>query len=644
MLLRRLFDLQRIHKKMILVAFDLAVLFCAYGISIYQLSNWELMPRYWAAHFISISVITLCIFSWCGLYSTMIRMLGAIELLEIFLAVLLSVVCFLIVNRINGVSVDLGAGSIFGGVVITFTVVSRLFIVELYALANVGSKTRVLLYGVGEIGVQVLPSLRSDNQYRVVAIIADEEEGLCGINVNGLKVQGASGLEKLIIKKKVEEVHLAIPESEILKRNKIIEKLQGISVGIKIISTVKGRVNCEATDILIRDLHIEDLISRETSNTDECIMKKCIADKVVLISGAGSSIGIELSREIEKRSPAHLVLMDASEDLLNDLEVEFLERTKQGKKKTKITAVLGGGLEKNRLNEIFQTFRVNTIYHAESYQQVPMVERNIIAAVIRNIFGVSDCVEAAHESGVENFVLVSSDKVVRPTNIVGVTKRISEQIVQGYSKRHSLENYCAVRCGNILDSKSSVVTLFKRQINRGGPVSITHPEMTRHFITASQAASLIIEAGAMAKKGEIFILNMGAPIKIIELLEKLAGVMGKNIKSKKTPSGTIHVKNIGLRDGEKIYEEFSTGDNPWGTGHPNIMIADETIPSLIELNVILSKLRSASKSYDCDCVREILREADSGYVPDGAVLDVVWRAKNERKLRSPNNVFQVHSI
>ena len=643
MLLRHLFDLSRNKKKGILISSDMLTLSLAYSVSTFTLFGWGKFPNYWPAHLITISLLAFIVFSSCGLYTTMIRYLGTSEIIKLILAALLSMVCYIAVNQVNGISVEVGAASIFCGLVIVITIGTRLLIAELYVLVNSASLPRVLIYGIGEPGDQVLQVLRKSNQHRVVAVVVDEGDKLVGISVDGVKVQGASCLEDIIEKKRIEEVHITVPERVKGRRNKAIEKLQEFPVKIKIVIFTENERE-EVIDTHYRDLDIEDLLGAEEIDPIRSLMDQCVKNKVVLITAAGSCLGEELSRLIANMSPTRLVLLDSSGSRLYDLMEELLEIEAANEKKIKITTVLEEAPSKRRFNKIFRTFKVDTIYHLDAHNKVPMMERNVIAAITKNIVGTENCIKAAHESNVNNFVLISSDKVVRPTNIVGVTKRISEQIVQSLAKKYIRNNYCAVRCGNILDSKNSVVNLFKRQINSNGIVSITHPEMSRHFTSVRNAAQLIIQAGSLAKQGEIFILDMGAPIKIITLLEMIVRMMGLKIRTKEDASGTVEIKYIGLRAGEKIYEELCTGDNPWGTEHPMVMVADEVFPVWEELDLMLIGLKKACDSYDCEEVREALVKFDTGYSPSGPVLDSVWRENTKCEERVKNNIIPVFPL
>ncbi|PCJ22122.1 MAG: hypothetical protein COB04_01330 [Gammaproteobacteria bacterium] len=641
MLLIRLFNLPRSQKKNILISFDLASLFVAYWVSMYSYSNWAVLPEHWAIHCFTISIVALFLFGFIGLYSTMNRFLGPIEILKIIFSVVLCAICFVVVNHANGVLVDLGSGSVFCGVMTFSTMVSRIFIVELYSLARADSQVRVLIYGVGELGVKALERIRENNKVRIVAMVV-EDERLCGININGIKVQAVSNLERLIKNKRVEQVHLALSNEMNSGRRELIGKLQGLSVGIKLLDLHEDKDEPQDGTVF-RNVNVEDIISRDGITALQPLLDRCIKHKVVLITGAGGCIGAALGRQIVELLPKHLVLVDGSDVLLSELQRELLgcDLVKSGV--VAVTPILGVEIERRRLKEIINAFGVETIYHSEAYQQVPLMEHNIVSAVQRNLFGVRSLMDAIRESSVKDFILVSTDKVVRPTSYVGVTRRLSEQVVQCYSNKNNYTKYCVVRCGNLLEARDSVVSVFQRQIRKGEPVSITHRDMARHFISAKQAAKLVIQAGSLSKEGEIFIIDMGDPIKVVDLLEKLAQLMGKQIRSKDCPNGNVEINHIGIRAGEKVFEELSTGDNPWGTEHPDILVSDEVVPLWSVLNEVMSELKDASDRYDCETIRSILEESDVGFTPKGKMLDSVWsRLKNNNGLQ--DNVVSVLSF
>ena len=652
-----LFNLPRSKKKIILVLFDLLVLLLAFGVSSIYSFEWRGIPQYWQTtiltsfipSFVIVAFLSILVFSACGFYTTMIRYVGTHQILKILLAALASTAFYIALYagtkimisdtqiadlqtnglQINNLQINIGAAALYGGLVTLIIVVSRLLIAELYTFITNKSLARVLIYGAGKAGVQLLQALQSSDQYTVVALV-DDDVTLHGINVNGLKVYKSTKLATLVKEENITQVLLAMPRLDREKRKDIIDKLQTVSVKVKTIPALADLGDENEKIDQLRDIGVEDLLGRDPVEPIQSMLESCIRDKVVLVTGAGGSIGSELSRQIAQLSPTHLLLLDSSEYALYQIEREIEKTVAQRKEKYKLTALLGSVLEKDRLKEIFTTFRVDTIYHAAAYKHVPMVEHNIIAGVRNNVFGTWHCAEAAIGSGVSTFVLVSTDKAVRPTNIMGASKRLAEQVLQGLAQEVDAPKYCMVRFGNVLDSSGSVVPLFREQIKAGGPITVTHPDIIRYFMTVPEAAQLVLQAGALAHKGEVFVLDMGEPVKIAELAEKMINLMGLTLKTEKFPLGDIEIKYTGLRPGEKLYEELLVGDNPWGTEHPRIMCAEEFKLPWANVYSVLNELVKACDTSDCERVRELLLNSEAGYSSNEVISDWVWSEKSAK--------------
>lgn len=658
MLPHLLFNLPRNKKKIILVLFDLLVLLLAFSVTSLYTNQWNGFLDSWYITFTMTAFLSILVFSASGFYTTMIRYMGTNQILKILLATLVSTGFYIVfysaanysVSNIITIStqINIGVAALYSGLVAIIIIVSRLLIAELYAFITSRSLAKVLIYGAGHSGVQLLQALKSSKQYTVVALV-DDDEALQGINVNGLKVYNPTHLAKLVKAENITQVLLAMPALDREKRKEIIDKLQSISVKVKTIPALSeladGEDHSEPNKKIdqLRDIGVEDLLGRDPVEPIQSMLESCIKDKVVLVTGAGGSIGSELSRQIAKLSPAQIILFDLCEFALYQVERDIEKIAAEESTKYKITSLLGNVLEKERLNEIFTTFKVDTIYHAAAYKHVPMVEHNIIAGVKNNVFGTLHCAQAAIGAGVSTFVLVSTDKAVRPTNVMGATKRLAEQILQGLAQKVDAPKYCMVRFGNVLDSSGSVVPLFREQIKAGGPITVTHPEIIRYFMTVPEAAQLVLQAGAMANNGEVFVLDMGEPVKIADLAEKMINLMGLTLKTEDYPAGDIEIKYTGLRPGEKLFEELLVGDNPWGTDHPRIMCAEEFKLPWESVRTVLDGLEKACDSGDCERVRELLLTSETGYSPNEAIADWVWKEKIIKSAAEKDNVVSVFS-
>jgi FlaA1/EpsC-like NDP-sugar epimerase len=388
----------------------------------------------------------------------------------------------------------------------------------------------------------------------------------------------------------------------------------------------------------LRDIELEDLLGREVVPPDPALLSACITGKVVMVTGGGGSIGSELCRQIVRCQPRELVLLDISEYSLYAIANE-LEKIKQlSQLKVDIIPLLGSVLETERVLSILETFSVNTIYHAAAYKHVPMVEHNIVAGVNNNVMGTLSLAGVAVEARVENFVLISTDKAVRPTNIMGATKRMAELVLQAFAHKYSETRFSMVRFGNVLGSSGSVVPLFRQQIIDGGPVTVTHKDITRYFMTIPEAAQLVLQAGAMGRGGDVFVLDMGEPVKILDLASRLIRLMGSDVKDAEHPTGDIEIQITGLRPGEKLFEELLLGDNVSGTSHSQIMRAEEDLLDEVVIDSYLTGLKQAAADNDCQKIHDILSEAVSGFYSRDGVSDVLWSRR--KGLLSDKNVVR----
>ncbi len=480
-------------------------------------------------------------------------------------------------------------------------------------------KSRVLIYGAGSAGVQLASALNISSKLQAVGFI-DDNKDLQGSSVSGLKVNSVDDIEELIIKYKVDEVLIAIPSASRSDRFSIIDKLERYPVMVR---TLPGLTEIAQGKVKIDDLlqvSIKDLLGRKSVEPNEMLLGKNITNKTVLVTGAGGSIGSELCRQIISLKPEILILFELNELALYSIDKEL---SKLNAGLIKIYPILGNVNNKLRLDNLFKHFEVDTVYHAAAYKHVPMVEFNNTEGIDNNIFGTLNCALSAIETGVKNFVLISTDKAVRPTNTMGATKRVAELILQAFSTTQNTTTFCMVRFGNVLGSSGSVIPLFKKQIVEGGPVTVTDKNIIRYFMTVTEAVELTIQAGAMGTGGDVFVLDMGQPVKIKELAEKLIRLSGLKVKDENFPEGDIEIKYTGLRAGEKLYEELLIGDNVSKTENPLIMRAKEDKFEWVDLKSMLDKLLVSNKKSDHNSTREILKKIVSGFNPDGTIKDIL---------------------
>jgi FlaA1/EpsC-like NDP-sugar epimerase len=490
-------------------------------------------------------------------------------------------------------------------------------------------KKKVVIYGAGSGGVQLASALSLGREFEPVAFI-DDDPSLHRHKIHGLRIYPFSDLSYLINRYEVTSVLLAIPSAKRSHQSELIRKLEPYAVHVMSMPGLSEIAEGRITFDTLREVGIEDLLGRDPVTPNPDLLHANITGKTVMVTGAGGSIGSELCRQIIALNPAALVLFELSEYALYAIERELqgLVSHAGGDARTPIYAILGSVTDAPRLLKICETFKVQTIYHAAAYKHVPIVEHNPVAAIRNNIFGTLRAAEAAVRARVETFVLISTDKAVRPTNTMGATKRFAELILQAFSAEASIRQstrFTMVRFGNVLGSSGSVVPLFKEQIKRGGPVTVTDPNIIRYFMTIPEAAQLVIQAGAMGAGGDVFVLDMGEPVRILDLAKRMIHLSGLEIKDQEHPDGEIEIRFTGLRPGEKLYEELLIGDNVTETEHPRIMRAEEHVIAWPDLSGLLSRLETAAEQDDHGQIREILLAAVSGFAPQCGIEDLLWK-------------------
>jgi FlaA1/EpsC-like NDP-sugar epimerase len=485
---------------------------------------------------------------------------------------------------------------------------------------------RVVIYGAGASGRQLLPALSQMDEYYPVAFV-DDNRALQGQVIHGVSVFSPEKLPWLIEKYEAKKILLAMPSASRARKNEVIETLEGLPCEVLsipgMIDLVEGKARIDA----LRKVVITDLLGRDPVAPIPDLVSRNINGKTVMVTGAGGSIGSELCRQIIKNKPDQLILFELSEFSLYSIDSELRNTNLSHELKVKIYPILGNVQDKEHLERLIKAFNVDTIYHAAAYKHVPLVEFNVIDGVRNNIFGTLCCAQAAALGGVENFVLISTDKAVRPTNTMGATKRMAELVLQALAVESNKTCFSMVRFGNVLGSSGSVVPLFEKQIAAGGPVTLTHPDITRYFMTIPEAAQLVIQAGAMGTGGDVFVLDMGEPVKILDLAHRMIALQGLTILDENNPYGDIAVKTTGLRPGEKLYEELLIGSNVSITQHPRIKTANEVMLPWDEMSEILAQLDKACREFDYERVRDILLNAPTAFSPTDGICDLLWKEK-----------------
>ena len=482
-------------------------------------------------------------------------------------------------------------------------------------LKDDGVYDNVVIYGAGEAGRDLLEGLRNSHKYNVVAYVDDDPQ-LAGAYLLGKKIYATHDLVSLVEELDIAQVFLAIPSISRAQKRQIIDKLSGIAIKIKELPSLEEIADEKVTVSSMRKVDILDVLDRQTVEPDEKLLQMNIKDKCVLVTGAGGSIGSELCRQVIKNKPKCLVLYELSEFALYSIhqELTIKQANTPAYQDIKIVAVIGNVTNESNLLRILNLYNIQTVYHAAAYKHVPMVEHNPFEGVINNTKGTYHCARAAIQANVETFVLISTDKAVRPTNVMGASKRLAELVCQALSQTDSQTCISMVRFGNVLGSSGSVVPLFTKQIEQGKPITVTHPDVTRYFMTIPEAANLVIQAGAMASGGEVFVLDMGEPVKIVDLAHRMIHLSGFDIKDAAHPEGDIEVIFTGLRAGEKLYEELIIGeDNIESTYHPLIMQAIEHSFPLDELESVLFELNKKQKEFDVHWLKQRFKQFVAGY-------------------------------
>ena len=488
--------------------------------------------------------------------------------------------------------------------------------------------SNVLIYGAGSAGRQLAAAFRDSSDTKVVGFI-DDDEHLQGSTISGRRVWSQRRLAELVEDLEVSEVFLAIPSASRRRRNAILEAIRTLDVGVRTLPGLLDIAHGRVTVNDLKPLDIEDLLGRDSVAPDRSLIGRTIRDETVLITGAGGSIGSELCRQIFDLEPVRLLLVDASEFALYSIDRELHRLASDSDRAVpEIIPLLGSVCDEQRMAEIFATWRPSTVYHAAAYKHVPLVEHNVVEGLRNNVLGTLICARLAQHHGATSFVLISTDKAVRPTNVMGASKRLSEMILQALAAQSSMTCFSMVRFGNVLGSSGSVVPLFRQQIASGGPITVTHPDITRYFMTIPEASQLVLQAAGMAEGGEVFVLDMGEPVKVADLAARMIELSGLRRRTADQPDGDIVIEFTGLRPGEKLYEELLIGNNPTPTSHPRIMKANENFTPFDLLRDELSVMFALLEAHDVIAARTKLAEIVPDYQPADRIVDWVLAARN----------------
>lgn len=618
--------LPRSAKRLIVMLVDGALALVAVWLAFYlRLGEWNYFSsNQWLSVGLALSAIP--IFWIFGLYRALFRHIGLEALVGIARACFVYGLLYAAIFLLLGVAgVPRTVGLIQPLLYFCLLAASRLALRSMLGRIGVhGGRPRVLIYGAGASGRQLASAIAGSREMELLGFV-DDDPRLHRSLINGVHIHAATRLPALVTRHDISDILLAMPSATGTRRGEILERLRPLGVNVRtvpgLMDLASGRVEVSA----IRSLEIEDLLGRDPVQPDALLFARNILGKVVLVTGAGGSIGSELCRQIMAARPAALLLVEQSEFALYAIDSEL--RKGIGGDAPRIVPLLASVRDRQRIADILAAFRPDTIYHAAAYKHVPMVETNVAEGVWNNAFGTYWTALAARQAGVKDFVLISTDKAVRPTNVMGTTKRIAELALQALAEAAGKTRFSMVRFGNVLGSSGSVVPLFRAQIARGGPVTVTHPDVTRYFMTIPEAAQLVIQAGAMAEGGDVFILDMGEPVRIVDLARKMIELSGAVVRDAEHPDGEIAITTVGLRPGEKLYEELLIGSDPTPTGHPRIMKSREAFMPLERLEALFDRMGPALSRNDVATVHALLREAVPEFTSADGVVDLVAMAR-----------------
>ena len=612
----QLTNLSRRQKQALMIMSDVIILLLAiwlsFALRLGVLWPDKILSNLWI--FVIIPLVSIPLFIRFGLYKSVLKFMGTKVIVTAFQSITITSLF------VGFAMMIFREADMPRTVILIFWFVSSILIIimrflykgYLYSWDNfVNDRKPTIIYGAGSAGAQIVESLRKNHEYAPIAFI-DDEKSKQGTFINFTRIHPFSDLKDIIKKRKVKAILLAIPSLSEQRKRDLLKKLSKYPVEVKLLPSlseiVSGRVSIEN----IRHVQVEDILGRTPVKPKTSLLKKNINGKNVLVTGAGGSIGSELCRQILKLKPNKIVLFEHSEFNLYSIDYEL---TSLGEKDCEIIPVLADVKSINKVENAIKENKINTIYHAAAYKHVPMVEKNTVEGVFNNVMGTYNVAVCARDNNVENMVLISTDKAVRPTNVMGASKRFSELVLQALNSEESNTCFSMVRFGNVLDSAGSVVPLFRRQIKEGGPVTVTHAKVTRYFMSIPEAVQLVLQAGAMAKGGDVFVLDMGEPVRILDLAHRMINLSGLSPITSENPEGDIKIKFTGLREGEKLYEELLIGKDVIQSKHPQIMQANEDFLSWQKVSSLIEDIKTNHEKLDDDSMRKVLIENVEGYKP-----------------------------
>ena len=626
-----LLALPRNIKKVIFVIHDAVVIFVAFwfaqNLKASYSQEWA-EPANWLA-FAATAVLTILLFTRLGLYRAVTRYVSTKVLTTAVLGSAISGVLFFLSVLLFEQRLRLALPVAYFLMLVVLISGSRIILRTMLTNRHRKQMIPVIIYGAGQSGRQLLEAIKQVSEYNAVAFV-DDNAAIQRMVIYDLPVHKPSEIGNLINRYGVEKILLAIPSASTEVRKNIIHQLEAYPCEVLTIPGMKDLVDGKISASSLKKVSVVDLLGRDPVAPHPELMAADISGKVVMVTGAGGSIGSELCRQIIRSRPAKLILFELSEFSLYSIDKELRDVQTASGTDIEVLPILGSVQHRKRLFTIMQAFGVQTVYHAAAYKHVPMVEFNTIEGVRNNIYGTMFCAQAAIDAHVETFVLISTDKAVRPTNTMGASKRMAELVLQALAAEPGQHTrFCMVRFGNVLGSSGSVVPVFEQQIAAGGPVTLPHTDITRYFMTIPEAAQLVIQAGAMGKGGDVFVLDMGDSVKIIDLAKQMIRLSGLEVKDTAHPEGDIEIQITGLRPGEKLYEELLIGDEVQKTTHPRIMTASEVMLPWNVLSDIITRMDEACRQSDQLALRRLLLEAPTGFAPKDDICDLVWQQNHQ---------------
>ena len=585
-----------------------------------------LASRWWLL--LAMPAVTLPVFHLVRLYRGVIRHLGTQFTLALLYGVTISALFMplLVLLAQQATEFSRAASVMYWFLAIVGVGGIRVLARGWFRIGTRGGARPVVIYGAGDAGAQLQSALVDAGQFRVVGFV-DDDPGRWKMMINGTSVHDPADIRRLVLRHRCRDIFLAIPSSSRNERREIIERLQMLPVKVRTVPSLEEIVEGEAVVEAIRPIAIEDLLGRDPVDPRQDLLDRCIRGKVVLVTGAGGSIGSELCRQIVRLAPEKLILLERSEFALYSIHQELLAGLDDLGHSPEVLPILGSAGDRSHVSTVMADFDIDTVYHAAAYKHVPLVEYNVASGIMNNAIATHVVAQAAIDHGVSSFVLVSTDKAVRPTNVMGASKRLAELVLQALHTHGSSTRFCLVRFGNVLDSSGSVVPRFKEQIESGGPITVTHPEVIRYFMTIPEAAGLVIQAGSMGTGGDVFLLDMGDAVRIADLARLMIRLAGLTERTEERRRGDIEIRYTGLRPGEKLYEELLIGDDPMSTEHPMIMRANESELPWTELEARLVELEEACRGSNVGRIRELLEQTVEGFSPDQDIADLAWLAR-----------------